>query len=79
MIMYFKVNNKNIDINIDTIKELNSLDTWYEYVNDKSSKEDKAVLDKFKWKNVIKNPDSLLINTETLHKKYIRKDTQKEE
>lgn len=69
----FKVDNKNIDINIDTIKELNSLDTWYEYVNDKSSKEDKAVLDKFKWKNVIKNPDSLLINTETLPKSILEK------
>ena len=49
--------------NCNTIHEYNSLDSCYEFVNKNINEDNKDILNKFNWKNIIENPDSLLINT----------------
>lgn len=66
--LYDEDNSQDIsnDENTDNIHQYNSLDTWYEFVEKKKSNEDKEVLDKFDWKNIIEHPETLLINTSTI-------------
>tara|TARA_B110000211_G_scaffold52569_1_gene58002 strand:- start:5397 stop:9479 length:4083 start_codon:yes stop_codon:yes gene_type:complete len=61
----------------NTIQEYTSLETWYEFVEKNITLENKDVLDKFNWKNIIKNPDSLLIDTGDIPESIIEKVNKK--
>ena len=66
--------NENYKTNdINNIQEYNSLETWYEFVNKNINDDNREILNKFNWKNIIKNPDSLLIDTQNIPTSLINK------
>lgn len=68
-----KMTNNNIDddksiesSDNNEIQNYNSVETWFEFVTKKITDDNKEFLDNFNWKNIIKNPESLLIDTENI-------------
>ena len=55
------------------IKEYNSINTWIEFVNENTNEENSLILNEFDWKNIIENPDSLIIQTDNLPISIIEK------
>lgn len=52
--------------NTENIQQYNSLETWYEFVENKKSNDNKYILDELNWKNIIEHPEVLLINTQNI-------------
>jgi len=61
----------------NNIQEYNSVETWYEFVNKNINDENKDILTKFNWKNIIRNPDSLLIDTQNIPNSILEKVNKK--
>ena len=75
-----KMTNNNIDddksiesSDNNEIQNYNSFETWFEFVTKKIIENNKEFLDNFNWKNIIKNPESLLIDTENIPPSLIDK------
>lgn len=57
----------------NNIKEYNSIESCYEFVNNNINDDNKDILNNFNWKNIIKNPDSLLIKTDNIPNSILEK------
>ena len=74
-------NKENLEIDKDimendsnsNIQDYNSIDTWIEFVNANTNEDNEEILDEFDWKNIIENPDSLLIDTTNIPNSIIEK------
>ena len=60
------VQNISNEDNTENIQQYNSLKTWYEFVENKKSNENREILDELNWKNIIEHPESLLIKTHNI-------------